>query len=504
MSEKKEKQLSNLQKILEKESLITKAEQLSLVENFFQRFLNDLQYSTTSSERKEILSELNKYKEMVKLDYERKSFFSKIFRSTKNPKITFLKEKHLIFQSLLGENEEFKTKFETLCGYKIQAKKQQVKEQKKQKRQMAAQQLHQRAELPEKDENGNYNLDRLALVHVTRYKPKKTKSGSFCLESLATATNLDFPRNTLHFTINHHVSSHSAGGWDDAQYVLVVPFNEMIQKNGKPMGLSSVDTFFETGLNENLELPKGTCLIEPSDKKLPENVLFITRKNRTIYKTKNFTQKERKILGCTDDTPEDKVAEKVKKNALLSVLSKQGYIPDNGFALIDGNDAKIIEKIGKEMNIPTTSGAHLHSCVALSGINRFGHSINDLYYFINRIETLLNAEKVVKKTRPGAGQEYVIKTKDKTETYPSVEIENMSSKLADLKDFDMYMQKNEESYWLDKSTPKEKEVYMGWREKTKKRIIGLSEKTKDMDIEKFLEEKLSVSKPLALKKEKEY
>ena len=120
MSEKKEKQLSNLQKILEKESLITKAEQLSLVENFFQRFLNDLQYSTTSSERKEILSELNKYKEMVKLDYERKSFFSKIFRSTKNPKITFLKEKHLIFQSLLGENEEFKTKFEILlinCFY---------------------------------------------------------------------------------------------------------------------------------------------------------------------------------------------------------------------------------------------------------------------------------------------------------------------------------------------------------------------------------------------------
>lgn len=428
--------------------------------------------------------------------------FSKLFYSRKCPKITFLKEKLDIFPILLEQEADFREKFKEQIDNKILLTKRNIHQKKENKRFFLSLERDKRAALPELDDKGNFNLERLALVHITRYKPHKNEKGNLVLKSLATATDLKYPRNTLHFTINHHVESHLVGDWQDAPYVIIVPFPKMLSKNGKPMGLSSVDTFFEVGLNEDLELPKETCFIEPTDKKLPEGVFSVTQGTRTVYKTKGFTEKERKILGCTGDIKDTDIATLVKKQVLHMLLDKQGYLVNQNFSRVDGNAAKIIERIGKNMGIPSTSGAALHSMIALSGINRFGKVIDCVYTTIDIVETILTADQIIKR-KTQSQDEYEIHNKGQKKSFTNSAIEYYWTYLSEMKDLDLYLRKNGETDWLRKSTLKEKEIYSVWKQKSQQTIRILSEKEKHIDLEKFLEEK-QPKVPLPMPKEKEY
>ena len=75
-------------------------------------------------------------------------------------------------------------------------------------------------------------------VHMTDYYPDGGK-----IRSRYDATR-DFPRMTVHGSLNHAVSGHTYGNWDDKKYLIASPFGDLVGKNSNPENLISVDTFF--------------------------------------------------------------------------------------------------------------------------------------------------------------------------------------------------------------------------------------------------------------------
>ena len=107
-------------------------------------------------------------------------------------------------------------------------------------------------------------LKSLVTVHATRYLPAKGPEG---LEIATTfeGSGWTIPRDTIHFTLNHEVTPHMYGSWEDNPYVVISPLEEMIKANGKPTVLNTVDTFWEIGPGRKLKLPKKAAIVRPSD-----------------------------------------------------------------------------------------------------------------------------------------------------------------------------------------------------------------------------------------------
>ena len=498
MKNEPEKRYSNLQKILRSGNTLDD-EKTSFVTHYAQKMLNAIEFAETPEEKQNILAKLDKMKNFMHFDYVRKSFWEKLFGSKKHPTITFPQGKSKAFECLAQSDPDFQANFQTHLAEQIKVGQVALSQQKHLAREMALHTRPARANLPDKDSSGNYNLDKLALVHLTRYKPKKNRAGQYVLESLASATKLAHPRNTLHFTIGHLVGAHLAGNWDDAPYVVITPLKEMIAQNGKPMGLSAVDTFFEVGLNKDLPLPSQTCFIEPARKKLPEGVFFVTHENRTIYKAAGFTALERQKLGVSSDLPETKVAELVKKNTVKHILIQQGYLYAPAFQNVDGPEAKQIEQMGKQMGIPSTSGAHLHSVVALSGINRLGTAIDKVCQTTYVLDTLLNADSI----SPLPHDQYELCQKNTKLFASKHELQSYLADLSELKDLDAYLKQSRADYWLKQSSEKEREVYQAWKAVAQKHISSLLKQTDKMDLTAFLKKKCKASTASALRA-KEY
>ena len=110
-------------------------------------------------------------------------------------------------------------------------------------------------------------LEDFVLVHKTRYIPEdgliKTRKGTGLTSSTSLASDkigtLEYAeeRNTIHFSVNGEVSSHSYGNWEDCQYAIITPFVKM-----PPNQLRSgavMDTYFEGDVN----LPNEAIILCP-------------------------------------------------------------------------------------------------------------------------------------------------------------------------------------------------------------------------------------------------
>lgn len=80
-------------------------------------------------------------------------------------------------------------------------------------------------------------------------------------------------RESIHFTLNHYVKSHAYGSWETAKKVAIVPFDQMIEKNGPPRTINSADTYWRA---ESLKLPETTVIltkdtVEENDNTQPKN-----------------------------------------------------------------------------------------------------------------------------------------------------------------------------------------------------------------------------------------
>jgi len=139
------------------------------------------------------------------------------------------------------------------------------------------------------------DVDKLVAVHATRYKPKPD-ADSLNIQTTFDGTGWDTPRNTVHFSMNHHVTGHMSGNWMDTPYVALSPLKDVIEKNGKPMGINTVDTYFELSPGRKLALPKENArLIMPG--KIEPSELFQYEDNGNIsYQSEKINEKDVEAL----------------------------------------------------------------------------------------------------------------------------------------------------------------------------------------------------------------
>lgn len=100
----------------------------------------------------------------------------------------------------------------------------------------------------------------LCVVHATRYKPEVTENGDFLVSTTFDATKGKVLQNTVHTALNHKVAGHMYGSWGDAGYVLISPFEKMMEANGVPTVLNTVDTYWATNPGEPLVFAQGTLV----------------------------------------------------------------------------------------------------------------------------------------------------------------------------------------------------------------------------------------------------
>ncbi len=125
----------------------------------------------------------------------------------------------------------------------------------------------------------------LVAVHMTDYFP-----ANGTIRTLNDIFPQDTLRNTVHFAINHPVSSHTEGNWNNRGYGILAPLEDLCKSNpGSIENFNSVDTFFLG----NTHLPEGTTVLAcPS----PENIA-------TLVSQQIFNEQEVKafLSGNLDD-----------------------------------------------------------------------------------------------------------------------------------------------------------------------------------------------------------
>lgn len=133
--------------------------------------------------------------------------------------------------------------------------------------------------------------DNWCCVRTTDQKPLYDQDGNIVLPSLAMISDCEIARNTVHTVLNHVVESHSEGNWDSFPYVIFAPYKSIVAKNGQPVGLDLVDTYFSTDADTGLVLPKEAAyVVQPTYDRDAE--LYTIGKNGATYKADYFTEDE--------------------------------------------------------------------------------------------------------------------------------------------------------------------------------------------------------------------
>lgn len=146
-----------------------------------------------------------------------------------------------------------------------------------------------------------FELEKLAAVHATRYLPVKTSNGYDLLSSFD-GSGWKMPRNTIHFALNHHVSSNTGGSWEGQPYVIIDPLQDLIEQNGKPLSLQSIDTYFEVNPGQPLKLSDKAILIRPGQVS-ESGDLYKTVGKEVVYKSDILKTPE--IDHLLDSLPEE-------------------------------------------------------------------------------------------------------------------------------------------------------------------------------------------------------
>ena len=130
------------------------------------------------------------------------------------------------------------------------------------------------------------------IVHATKYMPLKKDDGTMYVPSTAMATKFRIPRSTVHTTLNHIVTAHGSGSWNDTPIVVLAPYNDIVKQNGDPAVIAVTDTFWSVDPDKGLVLPKSACVVQPDD----NGPLWEIGENVATYKRDNYTDEEIKTI----------------------------------------------------------------------------------------------------------------------------------------------------------------------------------------------------------------
>lgn len=145
------------------------------------------------------------------------------------------------------------------------------------------------------------NTGNWCFVHATKYLPRNKSDGTAYIPTTGMATDFQFPRTTVHATLNHIVTSHGYGSWDDAPIVVLAPYNDIVEKNGNPVEVAGTDTYWSLHPDKGLILPESAYVIKPDD----NGPLFQIGEHGATYKRGNYTPKQIEQIEELIDNPYD-------------------------------------------------------------------------------------------------------------------------------------------------------------------------------------------------------
>jgi hypothetical protein len=183
----------------------------------------------------------------------------------------------------------------------------------------------------------------LVLVRTTNNEPVIDKDGTVSMQPASeyskaihgiSGGNAYVPRQTTHFSLNHHVQSHVLGNFEDRGYTVVAPLTKALEANGRPAVLFGVDTYFTSGPGEKVSLPMAIILEGGKD----QSEIVVNEGNTRRFKTHDFK-------------PEDigRLLNEFESSEAFSAISEKGErSPYLRACIIDaGREARIVTDDGK-------------------------------------------------------------------------------------------------------------------------------------------------------------
>ena len=224
------------------------------------------------------------------------------------------------------------------------------------------------------EQNEKYvsNMSNWLCVHATNYMPQQDAQGNYFIKTTAMATNNEIARATVHVTLNQIVLSHMGGNWDFAPFIILAPYNDVVEMNGNPSMVASEDTYFIPNPDTGLVLPKNTRIIKPDN-----GALFTIGEHVSTYKTDNYTDQEiQTILSFMshydreyyNKYDRDEISEQ-RKNAILKKCLRDAVtemtMNKMGYKYVRSHECSISRQFAETANaanIPSNSGRTAHSC----------------------------------------------------------------------------------------------------------------------------------------------
>jgi len=182
------------------------------------------------------------------------------------------------------------------------------------------------------------SLEKLMAISIRRELPEyDSRTDSYLLCHPHDHSGGKSPRVSIHFTENCLVQANVPNNWAESSFVLMCPLNSMIQMNGMPENLDSVDTFFTTMPGVPLKLRAAdTTIVRPSCDLSENSTVSLSNDGRTcFYATDRFTR-TRVLHLC----------EQLRDNDLLAPILLEAVDPGRRFRSKIENRINPMEALG--------------------------------------------------------------------------------------------------------------------------------------------------------------
>jgi hypothetical protein len=206
----------------------------------------------------------------------------------------------------------------------------------------------------------------VAFVHSTKYGIDRDEQGNVILRPHAhhsVKTGNPYPRATLHFTTNAEVESHLFGSWSGSNMLIVTNGQAIVDENGEPAKMNSIDTYWSVNPGQALKLD-GASIVDPRPD-LKE--LFVDEpENKTVsYLDKSeYTDQERLDILLLEavEMYSQIYTDPVEREDAIKRYKQYHTLEDPNVAekaeKMKGNEAKVLRRMAldaamKQQNVTT-------------------------------------------------------------------------------------------------------------------------------------------------------
>lgn len=193
--------------------------------------------------------------------------------------------------------------------------------------------------------------EEVILVHSTQYPAEVSPDGAAILYPAFAKREDQYPRSSLHFTVNGEVTSHVFGNWSSQNRLIVGNYAKAINANGLPANGKDVDTYFDINPGDHLTLPDATIIESVQDGPLlqatDQGLQYVHKEAYSQHELNEMDEMARQLEAImpggvkSEYDHKDLPAEKMRLLALAKAVHMQGgkrlvgvgshYTNDRGF-----------------------------------------------------------------------------------------------------------------------------------------------------------------------------